>query len=359
MPTSARSCGSLSRKLKKKGEISMKRNHILALLLALSVLLTLVGCAAKPAPAVQEPPAQAAPASQPEQAPAESEKPAEPEKAPAVPAIEPVTFTDMMGREVTLDKPATRIVALTAADCEILCALGGAAYLVGRGEYCDRPAEILDVPSVQSAYETNIEQIIALQPDVLLTGTMNQPKEQLDALEQAGIHVVESEANTIAGVYQAITMIGTLLGKLDEADAIVTEMKAGFAALSEKAGDGTKTVYFEVSPLEYGLWTAGKNTFMDEIASMLGLKNCFDDVSGWAEISEEQVLERNPDYIVTISMYFGEGPTPVEEIMGREAWQNVSAVANGNILNLDDDSLSRPCPRLLDGARALAELVGN
>lgn len=65
---------------------------------------------------------------------------------------------------------------------------------------------------------------------------------------------------------------------------------------------------------------------MDEIANMLGLTNCFADVTGWGEISEEQVLERNPDYIVTISMYYGEGPTPEEEILSRTGWENVTAV---------------------------------
>ena len=61
-----------------------------------------------------------------------------------------VTITDMYNREVTLDAPATRIVALTAADCEILCALGCEDALVGRGEYCDYPESFLDVPVVQS-----------------------------------------------------------------------------------------------------------------------------------------------------------------------------------------------------------------
>lgn len=68
---------------------------------------------------------------------------------------------------------------------------------------------------------------------------------------------------------------------------------------------------------------------MNEIAELLGLKNCFADVEGWAEISEEQVLERNPDYIMTISMYSGEGPTPEEEIASRAGWENVTAVKNG------------------------------
>ena len=90
---------------------------------------------------------------------------------------------------------------------------------------------------------------------------------------------------------------------------------------------------------------------------MMGLKNCFDDVEGWAAISEEQVLERNPDYIMTITMYFGEGPTPEEEIMSRPGWENVTAVQNHAILNLRDDELSRPAPRLADGAKILYDFV--
>ena len=99
------------------------------------------------------------------------------------------------------------------------------------------------------------------------------------------------------------------------------------------------------------------NLVMDEIAAMMGLKNCFSDVEGWAEISEEQVLARNPDYIVTISMYYGEGPTPVEEIASRAGWENVTAVKDGKILNLQNNELSRPAPRLAEGAKALYDFV--
>lgn len=269
-----------------------------------------------------------------------------------------VTITDMTGREITLNEPATRIVALSAADCEVLFAIGGGDALVGRGEYCDYPAEVLNVPSVESGMETNIEQIISLEPQVLLMSTMAQSEEQVEALENAGIHVVVSDAQDIEGVYTSIEMIGKLMGKEENAQAVIDGMKKTFAEVSENAtGDGTKTVYFEVSPLEYGLWTAGSGTFMNEIAEMLGLKNAFADVTGWGEISEEQVLERNPDYIVTITMYFGEGPTPIEEIMARPGWDKVTAVQNGAILNLVDNELSRPGPRLADGAKLMYDFV--
>ena len=334
----------------------MKKTRVLALLLAIVMLFALLtGCAAKQEPAQQEPAqTEDTAAQQPEaEAPAQEEEPAE-EPETAEPAV---TLTDMTGREITLDEPATRIVALTPSDCEILYAIGAGDLLVGRGKYCDYPAEVLDIPAVESGSDTNIEQIVELQPQVLIMSTMSQTDEQVQQLEAAGIHVVVSDAQDIDGVYTAINMIGELVGKQDEAASVVESMQKTFDEIKANARDGTKTIYFEVSPLEYGLWTAGTGTFMDEIANMMGLKNCFSDVEGWAGISEEQVLERNPDYILTISMYYGEGPTPEEEIASRAGWENVTAVKNGKILNLQNNELSRPAPRLAEGAKALYDFV--
>ena len=288
-------------------------------------------------------------------------KPADPAPAPgtntdAAPAG--ITVTDMKGRSVTLDAPAERIVAVTAADCEILYALGCGDKLVGRGAYCDWPAEVLDVPEVESGSLTNIEQIIALDPDVILMADMEQTEDQVNKLESAGIKVFVSDSETIAGTYEAIDMIGAIMGKSDEAAALIDGMEATFADLAAKAeGKGGKTVYFEVSPLEWGLWAAGKGSFMDEVAQMIGLKNIFDDVEGWGSVSEEQVLARNPDYIVTVSMYYGEGPTPEEEICSRPGWEGLNAVKNNAILNISNNELTRPGPRLADGAKLLFDFV--
>lgn len=269
------------------------------------------------------------------------------------------SLMDMYGREVVLDAPATRIVALAPSDCEILCALGAEDLLVGRGAYCDYPESILDVPVVETGENTNLEQIIALQPQVVLMADMAQTAEQVQALEDAGIRVVLSDANDIEGVYTAIRMIGQLTGLEGEAEALVADMQATFDGIAARSEDTGKTVYFEVSPLEYGLWTAGVNTFMDELASLCGLTNAFADVEGWAAISEEQVLERDPDYIVTISMYYGEGPTPVEEIMGRAGWEGLTAIQNGDVFNADSNEISRPGPRLKDAALALYAFVSG
>lgn len=270
---------------------------------------------------------------------------------------EGVTVTDMYGREVTLTEPATRIVALTASDCEILCALGCEDALVGRGEYCDYPPSVLDKPSVQSGYETNIEQILALEPQLVLMSDMAQSEDQVNQLEANGVKVAVSNAQTIDEVYVSIAMIGKLMGKDAEAQALIDDMKLTFEEIAADSENIGKTVYFEVSPLQWGLWTAGKGTFMDELASMCGLTNAFGDTEGWNAISEEQVIARDPDFIVTITMYYGEGPTPVEEVLSREGWQDMKAVKNQAILNADSNAISRPGPRLKLAAKELYEFV--
>jgi len=268
---------------------------------------------------------------------------------------EAVTVTDMYGRTFTMEKPAERIVALTAADCEILCALGCEEKLVGRGAYCDYPASIQEIMVVQSGAETNLEEILALDPQVVLMGDMAQAKEVVLALEDLGIHVAVSDANSIAEVFEAIRMIGAIAGADAQAETLIADMQATFDEVAAKSLSNDQSIYFEVSPLQYGLWTAGSNTFMNELAEMCGMTNAFADVEGWGAVSEEQVLARDPDVIITIAMYFGEGPTPVEEILGRTGWQGMKAIAGQKVFNANSDSISRPGPRLKDAA---VELYG-
>ena len=268
-----------------------------------------------------------------------------------------VTVTDMHDREITLAEPATRIVVMQPSDCEILCAIGCEDTIVGRGQYVDYPTSVLEVPVVQSGAETNVEEILALNPQVVLMNDMAQSEEQVKQLEENGVKVVVSSATDIEGVYYAIRMIGKLMGKEENAEAVIADMQATFDEIKANSKNKGKTVYFEVSPLQYGLWTAGKGTFMDELADICGLTNIFADVNKWAEVSEEQVLALNPDYIVTITMYYGEGPTPVEEIMSREGWGELTAVRNGDILNADSNAISRPGPRLKDAAMELYQFV--
>lgn len=258
----------------------------------------------------------------------------------------------MTGQKVVLEKPADRIVGLTASDCEILYALNAGDTLVGRGEYCDFPEQILDVRAVKSGSDTNVEQIIALQPQLVIMGNMDQTQQQIDAIKNAGIQVLITDAQKIEDIYVAIEMIGKAAGKNDEAKDLIAEMRNTFDQITPiNSAEGTKTVYFEVSPLEYGLWTAGTNTFMDEIAKMAGLENAFSDVSGWGQVSQEQVFERDPDYIVAVPMSYGSELGHKQEIMSRKGWQNLKAVKNDAVYIADSDEITRPGPRIAKAAK--------
>lgn len=269
-----------------------------------------------------------------------------------------ICVTDMAGHTVVLKEVPQRILALSPSDCEILFAIGAGEQVIGRGSDCDWPKEILELPEVVSGTNMNLEQVIALNPDVVLMSRVTQTQAQKDALEAAGITVIYSDAHdnneTLEGVYNAMAMLGTIAGREAEAQTLIEDTKILFAQLQENIPQSSnKTVYFEVSPLEYGLWTAGPGTFMHEISDLLGVENIFSDLEGWCEVSEEQVLARNPDYIVSVTMFYGDGPSPEEEICSRTGWETITAVKNGSVMNFGNNELTRPGPRLAEGAKML------
>ena len=270
-------------------------------------------------------------------------------------ALADVTVTDMKGREVTLEAPAARVIALQPADAEIIWALGAQNVLVGRGAYVDYPAEVLDLPQVNSGSETNIEEILALEPDVIVMATMDQTEEQVNSLAEAGVKVIVTEAQSVEGVYEAIRLIGAVLGKDAEAEALVSGMQESFAAL---AGEDGRSVYYEISGIYEGsTWAAGAGTFMDEIGAMMGLKNIYADVEGWAPVSVEETISRNPEIIVTTNMWNDLGLDPVAEIMQRDGWADVDAIRNQAVWYGSDSEFTRPGPRLVDAAQHLKEFL--
>ncbi|MDD6682410.1 MAG: ABC transporter substrate-binding protein [Clostridiales bacterium] len=256
-----------------------------------------------------------------------------------------ITVTDMFGREVTIEGPVTRIIAMEPSDCEMLCAIGCEDALVGRGKYCDYPASVLELPAVQSGANTNLEEILALKPQVVVMSDMAHTTEQVEQLEQNGIRVIGTDANSIEEVYANLRLLGKIMGKEAEAEAVITDMQKTFADVAAKSEKTEKTIYFEVMPLEWGLWSAGANTFMHELAEICGMKNAFADIEGWQQVSQEQVIERNPDYIVLVT---GMGETAVDEVMGRAGWENITAIKNGAVYNADSYAMTRPAPRLAE-----------
>lgn len=274
---------------------------------------------------------------------------------------ETIQLTDSLGREVTLDGPVETVVAEQPSHAEILYALGEEDALVGRGSYVDYPEEVLEVPDVGSGQDINYEAIIQQDPDVVFMGQMGDPDQEFSQLEDAGITVMVVHAETLDEVYETIDLMGTVMGAEDEADNVVADMQSTFeeysAMADEQVAEGEEpSVYFEISPLEFGLWTAGTETFMHEMAEILNMNNVFDDIQGFSEVSEEQVLDRNPEYIVTTTMD-AEGFDPVDEILNRPGWENVAAIQNENVFMADSDEFTRPSPRLTNAIESFYNFV--
>ena len=161
-------------------------------------------------------------------------------------AAETAVVTDMFGREVTLTGPVTRVIALEPSDCEILYALGCGDALVGRGKYCDYPADVLELPAVQSGTDLNLEEILALNPQVVIATGMFHLEEQISLLEQNGVKVIGTDANSISEVYDSIRLLGGIMGKAAEAEAIIADMQAAFSDIAAKSEKTDKTIYVTI-----------------------------------------------------------------------------------------------------------------
>ena len=169
---------------------------------------------------------------------------------PAMTESATIAVADMFGREVTIEGPVTRISAMEPSDCEMLYALGCEDALVGCGMYCDYPASVMELPAVQSGSNTNLEEILVPNPQIVVRGGMDHTAEQVELLEQNSICVIGTDANSIEEVYENINLLGTVMGKEAEAESVVAEMQKTFGEVAVKSEKSKKTIYFEVMPLE-------------------------------------------------------------------------------------------------------------
>ena len=270
-----------------------------------------------------------------------------------------IEVTDSMGNIIKLDKPAEKIISLLPSDTETLYALGAQDKIIAVAKICTYPAEVSQKTQLDTAEKTNVETIIAMDPDVVLMGKMSQTKDQADQMANAGIKVIITEPQSIDDIYAMTTLIGKIVNKTKAADKLNATMKKGFSDLSNNAiSVAKKSVYIEISPLEFTLWTTGADTFYNEILELLEMTNSFADLTSWSSVSEEQVISRNPDVIVTtMGTTPTEGEASIAEILGRTNWKNMSAIKNKKVFWIDSNKFSIPGPRLVESAQELLDIL--
>ena len=279
--------------------------------------------------------------------------------AAATPTAAPITVTDSLGRDVTLAALPVKIVSLAPSNTEILFALGAGDLLIGRDEFSDYPAEALAVPSVGSLYPSvNTEAVVALEPDLVLAAGITSP-DDVQKLEDLGLTVFTTRiAGTIDDIYADIQDVGTLTGHTAEADALVADMQARVAAVqTATANIGERpTVFYELDATDPASpYTTGPGTFNDQLITLAGGENVGNlSTEQYFQISLEQLVAADPQIIVLGSFTYG-GQTP-EIVAARDGWADIAAVKNGKVFTFDDNLISRPGPRIVDGLEELAKL---
>ncbi|MEH7010491.1 ABC transporter substrate-binding protein [Neobacillus niacini] len=270
----------------------------------------------------------------------------------------PVTIKDALDNEVKIDSKPEKIVSLIPSNTEIAFALGLEEEVVGVSNYDNYPEEVASKEKIGDM-ELNIEKILSLQPNLVLAheSTADNGTEALQQLRDAGITVlVINEAQNFDQVFDTIAMIGKATGETKKAEELNKGMQGKLAEIKAKAGEikDKKKVFVEVSPAPE-VFTTGKNTFMNEMISMINAENIANDQEGWIQMDQEAIIDRNPDVIITTYGFYTENAT--ELVLSRQGWENVNAIKNKQVIDVDSDRVTRPGPRIVKGVEDLAKAV--
>jgi iron complex transport system substrate-binding protein len=264
----------------------------------------------------------------------------------------PVTITDDTGLEVEIEAQPAAIVALSPSFVEVLFAIGAGDAVAAVDENSDYPAEAEALPKV-SGFEPSLEGIVAMEPDLVLMSF--DPSGLQASLADVGIpSLFLANPGDLEGVYEQIETIGEATGHVTEAEAVTADMKseiAGILALVEDVTQGPR-VFHE---LDNTLFTVGPGSFQDGIYTLLKAQNIAQSTGEpFPQLTTEALIAADPEVIALADGEFGES---LETVAARPGWGGVSAVTTGRVLPVDDDLLSRPGPRVVDGVKEVASIL--
>lgn len=264
---------------------------------------------------------------------------------------------DRAGNDITIPDEVNKIVALAPSIMQTLDALGAMDKVVGTDTQTPMYVSGVDSLPQFDLMEPDIEQIAALDPDVIFTTGMSYTdSDPFAALTEMGKCVICIPSSTsIEAIKEDIQFIADCIGTsdaatpiLDEFQKSIDEVKAIGDTITEK-----KKVMFEISALPY-LYSCGQNTFIDEMITLIGAENVFHDQDAWISVVEEDAVAANPDVILTSVNYIDD---PIGEILGRPGWDNVNAVKNKEVYYIDNGSSSLPNQNIILALQQMAEAV--
>lgn len=316
---------------------------LLTLLLAVLAGCSTGGATAAPDPTPTTPPT---PTAAPSAAPSATE------------AVEfPVTITDDEGTEVTLEVEPQVIVSLTPATTETLFALGVGDRIAGKGEDVFLyPPQAADIPDVARFDGVDVEKIVSLEPDVVFAGgNFFTPPDAIVRMRELGLSVIVLYAPDVATVLHDIELVGQAVGRAEEAGAITSRMTDEFAAVEAAVADAPRPRVFYELDATGAIYGPADDSFLAEMIELAGGEPITTGSPDSFEIPLERLIEADPELILLADAAFGVTPEQVRE---RPGWNVMTAVkTEGAIRPIDDQTVTRPGPRLFLGLQLLAQTI--
>ena len=251
-----------------------------------------------------------------------------------------------------------RIVSLSPSHTEMLFAIGAGEQVVAVDSLSTYPAETEAVLTDLSAFEPNVEAISAYEPDlVVISDDSSGISGQLAAI---GIDTwIGLAPTTLDEVYEQIAELGVRVGRVEGAEALVADMSSSIDEIVSGAPalDEPLTYYHELDDTYFSVTS---NTFIGSLYSMLGLRNIADATEGdtdYPQLSAEFIVTQDPNLIfLADTKCCG---VSADTVAARPGWEGLTAVTNGNVIEMDDDIASRWDPRVVDYLRAIADAVAG
>lgn len=267
--------------------------------------------------------------------------------------VQAATFVDMVGRQVEIQTPPRRIVSLAPSLTEILFALGAEDTLVGVTDYDNYPPQVREKPSVGGGIDPNLEVIVALRPDLVLVAADANRWGTLVQLERLNIPVYGVKPIGVEGVLDSIEKVGEAVGRRQQAEALIAEMRDRLNAVSEKVGELAKPKVL------YAVWidpliVAGRDTVIHDLIRLAGGANAVRE-RGFPRLSLEAVFDHPPDLIL---LAFDRGGLGYREVLPHlPGWEDMPAVRQGAVRVIDASLMNRPGPRIVEAVEILGRVL--
>ena len=344
-----------------KEEKIMKKNlkQLSALLLALSLSVSVTACGgntASTATTAAETTAGAATEAASESA-AETSAAAE-----ANQTVEyPVTVTDHLGREVTIEKQPESFVSGYYISTSLMIALGLDGQLVGVEAKADKrkiyklsAPELTELPSVGTAKEFDLEGCAALKPDLVIVPT--KLKDSIPAMEELGLTVIAVNPEDQTKLFETIDMISTAANVVEKGQKLESWISDSLSGLKDSL-DGAETPSVYLAGNSALLQTAGPEMYQSTLIENAGGVNAASDITDtyWADTSYEQILSWNPDYIILAA----DADYDADSVLKDSALADCTAVKEGHVAQIPSDieALDSPVPASFLGSYYVASIL--